>query len=499
MHLDTLIGNLDLTPADMRLPDIDICGLTADSRAVAPGYMFAALPGVNHDGLAYAAQAQANGARAILAHAPCDADVPVFVSANARRDLAVMAARFFEVQPETIVAVTGTNGKSSTVGFMRALWQACGHDAASLGTLGVEAMRADGTAIAGLASPGHTTPEPVALHATLRDLVAANVGHLALEASSHGLAQYRLDGVQLKAAGFTNLSRDHLDYHESDADYLAAKMRLFTEVLAQDGTAVIDIASAAGQAVADAARGTGQRVITTGTAEADIFLALDARAPDAMEVVLTLAGDAARPHRFRLPLIGDFQLQNIAIALGLALASGERVDVLLAALPNLQAAKGRMQQAGVTGAGATVYVDYAHTPDALENALTALRAHMTKTAHLHVVFGCGGDRDTGKRPLMGAVAAQCADRVIVTDDNPRGEDPALIRQAVLQACPEGVEIGDRAMAIETALADAGEGDVVLVAGKGHEQGQEIGDTILPFDDASVTAAIIQQQTGGRHV
>lgn len=506
MHLDALISHLDLVPADKSLPEIDICGLTADSRAVAPGYLFAALPGVQHDGLAYAEQAQANGARAILSHAPCQADVPVFVSANARRDLALMAARFFEVQPEVIVAVTGTNGKSSTAGFMRGLWRACGHDAASLGTLGVEAMRANGAVIGGIAAPGHTTPEPVALHATLRDFVAANVSHLAVEASSHGLAQYRLDGVKLKAAGFTNLSRDHLDYHASDADYLAAKTRLFTEVLAQDGTAVIDVSSQAGQAVADAARRTGRRILTTGTSEADVFLALEARLPNAMQVSVTLAdaaaqdsADAAQRQSLHLPLIGDFQLQNIAIALGLALASGDGAEKLLAALPHLTAEKGRMQQAGQTMAGAIAYVDYAHTPDALQNALSALRAHMADTARLHLVFGCGGDRDSGKRPLMGAVAASSADRVIVTDDNPRGEDPSLIRQAILTACPDAIDIGDRASAIEAALTAADKNDVVLVAGKGHEQGQQIGDMVLPFDDANVIADIIAQQSGGRHV
>ncbi len=486
MRLDELTH---MKLADATMASIDICGISADSRTVQPGYLFAALAGVEADGRSFVGQAIENGAAAILTQEPMVAGVPVVTSDNPRRDLALMAARFFEVQPPHIAAITGTNGKTSSAVFLRQLFAAANHKAASLGTLGIDM---GGGAIE--ATLDHTTPEPVRLHAALRDLVAHQVTHLAMEASSHGLAQYRLDGVHLSLAGFTNLSRDHLDYHAGAEEYAAAKQRLFTEILAADGTAVITMTQDAGVAMAAACAATGRSVLEVGRPGDAVHMVITARRATGLDVTVDL--DGAR-HDVTLPLIGDFQIENLTLAMGMAKAAGIDATTILEACRDLQAPRGRMQLAGRTSEGAAVFVDYAHTPDALENALTALRRHVPQGGRLLVMFGCGGDRDSGKRPEMGAVAANHADMVFVTDDNPRHEDAADIRAAIMAACPDATEIGDRGAAIEAVLAAAQADDLVLLAGKGHESGQIIGDIILPFDDVTMAQSILASK-GGHH-
>ena len=486
MRLDELTH---MKLADATMASIDICGISADSRTVQPGYLFAALAGVEADGRSFVGQAIENGAAAILTQEPMVAGVPVVTSDNPRRDLALMAARFFEVQPPHIAAITGTNGKTSSAVFLRQLFAAANYKAASLGTLGIDM---GGGAIE--ATLDHTTPEPVRLHAALRDLVAHQVTHLAMEASSHGLAQYRLDGVHLSLAGFTNLSRDHLDYHAGAEEYAAAKQRLFTEILAADGTAVITMTQDAGVAMAAACAATGRSVLEVGRPGDAVHMAITARRATGLDVTVDL--DGAR-HDVTLPLIGDFQIENLTLAMGMAKAAGIDATTILEACRDLQAPRGRMQLAGRTSEGAAVFVDYAHTPDALENALTALRRHVPQGGRLLVMFGCGGDRDSGKRPEMGAIAANHADMVFVTDDNPRHEDAADIRAAIMAACPDATEIGDRGAAIEAVLAAAQADDLVLLAGKGHESGQIIGDIILPFDDVTMAQSILASK-GGHH-
>ena len=469
--------------ADAQSGAVEIQGLTADSRHVQPGYLFAALSGVEVDGRAFVSQAVEKGAAAILTDsrdATTAERVPVVTSANPRRDLALMAARFFETQPAHIACVTGTNGKTSVATFLRQILSACGLKAASMGTLGVEA---DGY----YEALHHTTPEPVRLHAALRDLTAHRVTHLAMEASSHGLAQYRLDGVRVAAAGFTNLSRDHLDYHAGFDDYRAAKARLFTELLDADGTAVIFMGHDAGAHMAAACAEVGRKVLPVGRVEDAVHVSIVARHTSGLELAVTLHDET---RHITLPLIGDFQTENLAVALGLALAFELEVADVFKAVSFCAAPRGRMQFVGRNATGAAAYVDYAHTPDALENALDALRAHVPECGRLLVMFGCGGDRDSGKRPEMGRVAAAKADAIIVTDDNPRHEDAATIRAEILAACPNAQQVADRKAAIEHILAMAEEKDLVLLAGKGHEAGQIIGDTILPFDDIKITQAAL---------
>jgi UDP-N-acetylmuramoyl-L-alanyl-D-glutamate--2,6-diaminopimelate ligase len=488
MRLDELTH---LKMPDANMASVDICGLSADSRTVQPGYLFAALAGVEADGRSYVGQAIENGAAAILTQEPMVTGVPVVTSDNPRRDLALMAARFFEVQPPYIAAITGTNGKTSSAVFLRQLFAAAGHKAASMGTLGIDmGGERDGLD----AALDHTTPEPVRLHAALRDLVAHQVTHLSMEASSHGLAQYRLDGVQLSLAGFTNLSRDHLDYHDSPEAYAAAKQRLFTDVLAADGTAVITMTHEAGLAIAEACAAAGRKVLGVGRKDDAVHMAITARRATGLDVAIEIDGAC---HDVALPLIGDFQIENLTLAIGMAKAAGVETGVMIEACRELHAPRGRMQLAGRTSDGAAIFVDYAHTPDALENALTALRRHVPEGGRLLVMFGCGGDRDAGKRPQMGAVAAQHADVIFVTDDNPRHEEAADIRAAIMAACPDATEIGDRGPAIEGVLAAAQADDLVLLAGKGHESGQIIGDIILPFDDVTMTQTILASK-GGHH-
>lgn len=459
----------------------EILGLTADSRAVRPGFLFAALPGARADGRAFIEDAVARGAEAVLAPEgtewpPGVPPRPLLTVADPRRALARMAASFYGQQPAKVVAVTGTNGKTSTVDFLRQLWTLAGRKAASLGTLGLRAPGFPET-------PSLTTPDPVVLQRTLAELARAGVQHAALEASSHGLEQRRLDGLMLTAAGFSNLTRDHLDYHGDMAHYAAAKLRLFDTLLDQGDHAVAnaDMTPDVLEALRGIARRRHLRLYTVGEGGESIRLLNHAPRPDGQELILDAFSHRAE---VKLSLPGRFQADNVLLAAGLAIASGLPTDRVLGLLPQLTGVRGRMELAARLSNGAAVYVDYAHTPDALERLLTALRPHTE--GKLHVIFGAGGDRDPGKRPLMGEVAARLADHAIVTDDNPRTEDPAAIRAAVragMTGSARAAEIGDRATAIAAGLDALGPGDVLVVAGKGHEPGQTIGTETHPFDDA----------------
>jgi UDP-N-acetylmuramoyl-L-alanyl-D-glutamate--2,6-diaminopimelate ligase len=477
-------------PADGAVPAswrdaaaLEIVGITADSRRVAPGYLFAAIPGNRIDGRAFIAEAVSRGAVAVLAPAgtqwpPGVPPRPLLEDREPRRRLAQLAAGLAGCQPKIVVAVTGTNGKTSTVEFLRQLWAACGRQAASLGTLGLIAPGIE-------PGPGLTTPDPVSLADTMTRLARAGVQHAAMEASSHGLDQFRLDGVRLTAAAFTNLTRDHLDYHGSEDAYRTAKLRLFAELLPGGAPAVASsnldgTTLAALEEIARRRRLVLRTVGETGTA---IRLLAVRPCPSGQTVSIEAAG-VRRDVALSLP--GRFQADNALMAAALAIALGE--SSALDCLGTLRGVRGRLELAARLSNGAAVYVDYAHTPDALARLLTALRPHTVN--RLHVVFGAGGDRDRGKRPLMGAAAARLADVAIVTDDNPRSEDPAAIRAAVLEACPGGREIGDRERAIAEALNGLGPGDVLAVAGKGHEQGQVIGDAVIPFDDVSVVRRLV---------
>lgn len=467
-------------------PDLDIAGLAVDSRKVRPGDLFVALDGAHHDGAAFVDDALAKGAVAVLGK-PALAErvwpVPLILDDNPRRRLALMAARYYALQPRTVAAVTGTNGKTSIAHYTRALWQKLGHRAASLGTLGLEA---DGL----LPSPGLTTPEPVTLHRQLRELAEHGIEHLAIEASSHGLAQHRVDGVAIKAAAFSHISRDHYDYHGSYEAYFAAKRRLFAEILPADGIAVFNADVPEFAELAEIVSGRGGEVLEYGRNARKLRLDGVTATPEGLTIAVSIETQSVS---FDVPLIGSFQAHNLLAAMGLVMATGGERDDVLAAVADLRAPRGRMEHVGAHPSGAALIVDYAHTPDALATALQALRAHTPE--RLHVVFGCGGDRDPGKRPMMGEAAARYADRVYVTDDNPRTEDAARIRAETMAGCPEAIEIGDRAEAIAAAFAALAPGDLLLVAGKGHETGQIVGDTVLPFDDAQTLRALAAGATG----
>ncbi len=464
----------------------EITGLSADSRTVQPGWLFAALPGSRTDGRRFVADAIARGAAAVLAPpdlAEAELGVPLVLDPDPRRRLALIAARFYGRQPRAIVAVTGTSGKTSIAGFAMQLWTGLGRPAAALGTLGLIAP-------GGRGAPGLTTPDPVRLHALLAELAARGIEHLALEASSHGLDQRRLDGVHLVAAAFTNLSRDHFDYHGSQDAYLAAKRRLFSELLPPGGTAVLNADQPEFEPLAAVCRARAIAVLDYGLAAARLRLL--ERRPEADGQTISFALDGRR-HRVRTPLVGAFQASNLLAALGLVIAAGADPEAAAGLLGRLEGAPGRMQRIGVHRSGAPVFVDYAHKPDALAKMLDALRPHTEN--RLVLVFGCGGDRDPGKRAEMGAIAAARADLVYVTDDNPRSEDPATIRRAILDACPGAIEIGDRRAAIRAAIAGLEAGDLLVVAGKGHETGQIVGDRVLPFEDALEVRAALAELSG----
>ncbi len=460
-------------------PDLDIRGLAWDSRDVQPGYLFAALDGTQARGVDFIPDAMAHGAVAILAPEGTDplitgSRAPVLTDPNPRRQLALMAARFYGRQPAVVAAVTGTNGKTSVAEFTRQIWACDSRKAGSLGSLGA---CADGIS----RSLRHTTPDPITLHAVIAELAAEGVSHLVLEASSHGLEQHRIDGLEIKAAAFTNLTRDHMDYHADAAAYLAAKRRLFTEVLVVGGTAVLNGDAPEFADLARASRQGGRQVLSYGgRRDADLRLLERSDTADGQVLELDAMG---RRCSVMLPLPGPFQVSNALAAVGLAVSTGVERDTAIAALGDLSGVRGRLEEVARHPAGAPVYVDYAHTPDALGTVLEAVRPRAT--GRVVVVFGCGGERDIGKRAEMGALAARLADHVIVTDDNPRGEAPEKIRADILAACPGAQEIGDRGEAIAAAVSTLTAGDVLVVAGKGHEQGQTVGDDVIPFDDATV--------------
>ncbi len=471
------------------ISELEIAGITADSRAVVPGDLFAALPGTRVDGRNFIADAVRRGAVAILA--PLGTawpdgvpQRPVIFDPEPRRGLARIAAILAGPHPDVVVAITGTNGKTSSAEFTRQLWAMDGKTAASLGTLGVIAPGFD-------PGPGLTTPDPVTLAETLAGLRRQGVSHAAMEASSHGLDQFRLDGVRLAAAAFTNLTRDHLDYHGTMAAYRTAKLRLFDTLLPAGSPAIAhaDMDPETLAALRNIAAARKLDLLTVGEAGETLRLIAAHPRPDGQE--LTIEANGLRRTVF-LPLPGRFQADNALVAAALTGALGLRDPV--SHLSGLSGVRGRMELAARLPNGAAAYVDYAHTPDALERLLAALRPHTQ--GRLHVVFGAGGDRDRGKRPLMGQAAARLADAAIVTDDNPRTEDPATIRAAILAACPNALEIGDRTKAIEAALNDLGPGDVLVVAGKGHEQGQTVGTTVHPFDDISMIRALTGVPAGG---
>lgn len=464
---------------------IEITGLTADSREVAPGHLFAAIAGVRADGARFIPDACRRGAAAVLVgpqiSGAATLGVPMIRVDNPRRALAVAAARFYARQPEIMAAVTGTNGKTSVASFLRQIWRRAGHAAASIGTVGVVvdgAMRA----------LQHTTPDPVALHRLLRDLADEGVTHAAMEASSHGLAQYRIDGVQFSAAGFTNVSRDHLDYHETFNEYFAQKLRLFTQVLANGATAVVNADASHAATVVEAARKRGIACLTVGERGEALKLVSHDRAD--LGQALTVVDAQGDKHHVTLPLVGDFQTANALLAAGLAIATGIPAGEAMDALGTLEGAKGRLEKVGETSEGAAVFVDYAHTPDALKTVLRTLRPYTKR--RLIVVFGAGGDRDQGKRPQMGKIASTLADIAIVTDDNPRSEDAAAIRAEILATAPQAIEIGDRRTAVAAGVRMLRAGDVLLVAGKGHEAGQIIGEEIIPFSDHEAVLAALEQ-------
>lgn len=483
MDLEYLAGGIPVPDA---AKELKISGLTADSRKVEPGFLFAAFKGAAVDGTRFAPDAVAAGAACVLcadsAQENVRASVPentvVLAASEPRLVFAKMAARFFGAQPDVIVAVTGTAGKTSVAHFVRQIFQAAGHPAASLGTLGT--VKPDGVSYGGL-----TTPDPVALHRELAELEREGINHAAMEASSHGLDQFRLDGVRLTAAAFTNLGRDHMDYHATIEDYLLAKLRLFEDLLPDGGTVVVDPAEKYADRVLKVARRRGLPVFTVG--ETGDNLKLTGMQPHGSGQELTLQTMRGE-YKITLPLIGRFQVSNALISAGLAIAAGTDMGLVLRSLENLKGAPGRLELAGKTASGGLVFVDYAHKPDALDNALAALRPYTT--GKLSVVVGAGGDRDPGKRALMGEAAARHADLVIVTDDNPRSEDPAAIRKAVISGAPDALEIADRYDAITEGVKHLDAGDILCVAGKGHETGQIVGETVIPFSDHDAVQSAI---------
>jgi UDP-N-acetylmuramoyl-L-alanyl-D-glutamate--2,6-diaminopimelate ligase len=480
----------ELFGADARIEpqakDLEIGGVAVDSRAVKPGDVFFALAGHKTDGARFIAAAIAAGAVAVAGEQAPDGGcgVPFVATPNARLALALAAARFFPQQPATIAAVTGTSGKTSVAAFTREIWARLGHVAASIGTIG---LVSDKRTVYG----SLTTPDPIALHRQLDEIARDGVTHLAFEASSHGLDQYRLDGVRIAAGGFTNLSRDHMDYHPDVAHYLAAKLRLFRELIPSGGAAVISADHDCSAEVLDAARGRGLRILAVGRhgdGAGEGIRLLEATIDGfAQKLALEHRG---RRYGLRLPLVGHFQIENALVAAGLAIATGSAADAVFASLEHLEGAMGRLERVGERN-GAQIFVDYAHKPDALAKALQALRPYAKRK--LIVVFGAGGDRDAGKRPLMGAIAAEHADKVIVTDDNPRSEKPEAIRAAILAAAKNATEIGDRAEAIRSAIAALEPGDALLIAGKGHETGQIVGDRVLHFSDHEAVAAALAER------
>jgi UDP-N-acetylmuramoyl-L-alanyl-D-glutamate--2,6-diaminopimelate ligase len=470
-----------LKGAGAKSPRLRVEGVNADSRAILPGEAFFAIPGTRTHGDAFAAQARANGARAMVTDRQPSADpgMPVVVVEDVRAAYARAAAKQFAPQPDTIVGVTGTNGKSSIVSFVRQIWSACGLKAASVGTVGIETS-------AGLIPGELTTPDALSLHRDLGRLRADGIDHVAMEASSQGLDQRRVDGVRFDAVAFTNLSRDHLDYHADMAAYRDAKVRLFTDLISDGGTAVVNVDDPEYEPFMFAALGRGVTLMTVGREGAWFELESVTNEGYGQRVKGRLVGE---PEEFHLPLTGAFQASNAVVALGLAMATGAPKKGAIESLGKLKGARGRLELVAEHN-GAAIFVDYAHKPVALETALAALRPYATRS--LHVVFGAGGDRDKGKRPMMGEIAGRLADKVIVTDDNPRTEHAASIRAEIMAAAPGAKEIGDRRKAIEHAVRSLKRGDVLLIAGKGHEDYQIVGTTKHHFSDHEVVAETLKE-------
>nr|WP_316655004.1 UDP-N-acetylmuramoyl-L-alanyl-D-glutamate--2,6-diaminopimelate ligase [uncultured Gellertiella sp.] len=461
---------------------LDVTGISADSREIRPGMVFVALSGVKADGVRFIEKAVENGAVAVIAANAVDASVPVLACANPRRFLALAAARFFGRQPETMVAVTGTAGKTSVASFTRQIWAHAGHAAAQIGTTGVIAPgRNDYGSL--------TTPDPVSLHRLLSELAGEGVTHAAMEASSHGLDQCRLDGVRLAAGAFTNLGRDHMDYHPDMDGYMAAKMRLFTDLLPKGAPAIIFADDPWSERAIAVAEASGHPALTVGRRGNWLSLKRVEHFRHKQVAEVHFGGEIFEVH---IPLAGDFQIANALVSAGLAIATGVPASVAMKALETLVGAAGRLELVGKTASGALAYVDYAHKPEALANVLSSVRPFTT--GRVIVVFGCGGDRDRGKRPIMGEIATRLADVVVVTDDNPRSEVPAEIRAEILAASPGATEIGDRAEAIRTAVSWLRSGDTLIVAGKGHEEGQTVGTTVLPFSDHAELLKALQGST-----
>jgi UDP-N-acetylmuramoyl-L-alanyl-D-glutamate--2,6-diaminopimelate ligase len=471
----------DLVKRDLSV-DPQIEGVTADSRKVRPGWLFAALPGAKVDGRSFAPKALEQGAAAILAGREIEGvSAPLVIASDPRRVYALAAAAFWGAQPATCVAVTGTNGKTSVAGFCRQMFAHAGFKAASMGTLGVR-VSAPGISDEQITPPGLTTPDAADVAELMARVAQSGVTHLALEASSHGIDQRRLDGVKLTAAGFLNLTQDHLDYHGTMGVYRAAKLRLFETLLTRGKTAVLNADSDAYSAFAGTAVSAGQSVMSVGEAGQGLTLLERTLLPKGQALKVAYQG---RAYEVRLPLAGAFQASNALVAVGLCIAAGLSPEQAFAGLETLEGAPGRLQRVGTGPNGGEAYVDYAHTPDGLETVLNALRPHVQ--GKLIMVFGAGGDRDRTKRPLMGRIAADLADVAIVTDDNPRSENPAAIRAEIMTGARGLKEIGDRGEAIRAAVAQLAEGDILVVAGKGHEQGQTVAGVVHPFDDVTETA------------
>lgn len=475
MKLSSLIA-----PDSVSSGDPDITALTADSRQVKPGSLFAALPGTVADGRDYIDNAIANGASAVLSTRGLDISVPYIADDEPRLRYSQLAARLHSGQPETLVAMTGTNGKSSTVEFLRQIWAYAGKQAACFGTLGVQAP-------SGYRPLKHTTPDAVALHQTLSSLAKDGVTHAAMEASSHGLKQYRMDAVKVTASGFSNLTQDHFDYHPDVDDYFNCKARLFMELTPEDAPVVINVNDEYGQKLAAMCAERGQLVMRVGWMGEDIRI--DEITPRSASQTLQLVLQGER-HKIELPLAGEFQALNAVSALGLAIVTDVSIDKALEALESLTGVAGRMERVGQTRNGAPIFVDFAHTEDGLDKLLRSVRPHTM--GRIVIVFGCGGDRDPDKRLKMGQIAAKLADHVIVTDDNPRTEDAGSIRTAVMLGCPDANEIGDRASAIRAGIAMLGSSDCLVIAGKGHEQGQIVGDKVIPFSDVEQARAVLSE-------
>lgn len=482
----------ELLDADFIGSDVEIIGITADSRRVKPGYMFVALPGLQFNGADFIDDAIQSGASAILSVPSAkieNVNVTWILDDYPGRVFPHVVARFFKKQPEKIAAVTGTNGKTSVAFFTQQIWKQLGYKAASVGTLGIHSDEYQ-------KETGLTTPDPVVIHQALSELCDHGVDHVVFEASSHGLDQRRLDGVNISAAAFTNLTHDHLDYHNTEQEYFDAKKRLFTEILKPSKTAVLNFDSPMVREVQKICEAKGHNIISVGHDDGDIRLLAQRTSSSGQDITISYRGDI---FDISLSLVGHFQAMNALMAVGLVIGCGGDAKKAFKALSYLRPVRGRMEQAGRHPSGARIYVDYAHTPDALDTVLHALKPHAK--GNLSVVFGCGGDRDRTKRKVMGEVAKKLADRIYVTDDNPRSEKPEDIRAEILKGCPQAINAGDRLSAIQRSVAALEEGDVLLVAGKGHEQGQTIGKEVFEFDDVSVVrsaiASIEQNDTENR--